>query len=105
MKILTVGEFMNECHKIHPKEIILHSDNQSFDFGEIGMKFDLRFADIHICLNPDIISLIMGKSRLQLDKIKAIYKQQSSPLGQKFKIQCRGFVDTTKETSYILILQ
>ena len=105
MNTLSVEDFKTICNKLHPQEIILHSDNQSFSFGEIGIKFDLRFTDINICLNPDIISLIIGKSRLQLDKIKAIYKRNRSPLGYRYDILCTGFLDTNKITIHTLILR
>ena len=105
MKKLTMGEFREVCNNVHPKEFILHSDNQEFKFGELGMKFDLRFTSIDFCLNPDIIYLMFGKSCLQISKIKQIYKCQSMVCRNKYNIVCTGFNDENSETIHTLILQ
>lgn len=105
MKNLTIGEFRDVCNQIHPKEFILHSDNQSFKFSELGMKFDFRFTSIDFCLNPDIIYLMLGKSCLQISKIKRIYECKSSVCKNKYNIVCVDFSDDSAEIIHTLILQ
>lgn len=105
MKNLTMGEFRDVCHRIHPKEFVLHSDNQNFKFGELGMGFDLRFSAIDFCLNPDIIYLMIDKSCLQLNKIKHIYERKTSAYRSEYNIVCTGFYDENIETIHTLVLQ
>ena len=105
MKDLTLGEFREICNKLNPKEYILHSDNQSFQFSELGLKFDFRFNTIDFCLSPDIIYLMFGKSCLQINKIKHIYKCKSSVCRNKFNIVCAGFYNDNMETTHTLLLK
>lgn len=102
MKNLTLGEFRDVCNKLHPKEFVLHSDNQSFKVSELGIRFDLRFTNIEFCLNPDIIYLINGKSCLQINKIKRICNCKSSVSLNKYNIVCSGFYDENRETIHTL---
>lgn len=104
-KTLTTWEFREICKKLQLAEIIYHSDNEEFEFNELGMKFDLRFPVIDFCLNPDIIYLINGKSCLQINKIKSIRERENCFLGRCFDITCSGFIEENKETIHTILLK
>ena len=103
-KTLTTWELRELCKQIKPEEITYHSDNGSFEFSELGIKFDLRFSDIDFCLNPDIIYLMNGKSCLMINKIKSIRERKTVFLGRCFDITCTGFIEENKETTHTLLI-
>lgn len=101
-KEINLWELRKKCNELSPKEIILHSDNTTFNFSEIGFRFDLRFNKIDFCLNPDIIYLMFGNSCLQISKIKSI-RQREKFNRYRVEITCEDTFGTYKETTYTLL--
>lgn len=105
MKKISFAEFRDICYELNPKQFILHSENQVFNFGELGMKFCLKFSDIDFCSHPDIIYLLFDDSCLQIYNIKQIYKCESLIFNNKFNIICSGYINGSYKTVHTLIME
>jgi len=106
MKILSIGEFKNMCNKLSPTEFVVSMDNQQFSLSEYGVNFTLKFPTMIVHTNPSSIYFKdRQNSYIKFERIKHIKKCEDSILGKVFDVICAGFLDSTKEHAYKIIIR
>lgn len=105
MKKISVMEFKEYCDKMSHKSFVYDTVNQSWDGAGNMMRIKIRFCDMKIIFNPNIICLASGENYMKFERVKQVIVNEKSLLGTIFTFVCGDSQGDSNNITYTVIAQ